>query len=720
MAFISRLMQQNCFRNMMLTATSPSAWRPLSRGRSSVASPLMRSILVLKNSPESLQRFREARADVYVLDLEDGVPKDEKESALKLYAEALQSGMFRGQTVYVRLSDITDDIIRREASAICHPDLTGFIAPKVASSDDIRKIDEVLSEVEKKKNLIAGPCKIMAIAETLEAVLHAPDIAKASPRMSALMIGRADIAACFQRPPLSGPIGTAFQLQIVHAAKMAGIAAIDGVTYLDNFPLLERDVTSGKNLGYEGMVLLHPSLVPFVNQLYTPTRREIEWAEQVTAGVKIYQRSHQESRQFIGPPHLVSATHILETHRKIQALESSVSINDRPFGTPDENSGTVIPLMRKGGLTGHSIKGGEWTPGIVPVTLDSTWRAAWDSSFLNARSVNSSDLAAKKMDLPGIQPPFQLLAILMVSLSVPKSSEVGRFHLGLFNAVQLRPVTEGESVRAYFSIDSVEDAGSSGKYSVVTSSHILVNEGDEVIFQAKKRTMYPKPTAAKLKLPKKRTSDEIPVVSELRRRIVQNAAFRGNRSNPPLVPNQLYIHRMVKVFSPTEVMGLATLLRVTNQHHYNVKKFNPEDILTIGALVETAMLQNVVDDFGDILYQEVVEASNVNRTPQEDMIGSISYIHSVRQLAENPDLEEVTVRTLGIKNLEMEEILEREVPVRLFSGTRMKTSDYEEICREDFPLLYRRIAAQVLWKFLRLRPQTASDEVPEEIQPKFS
>ncbi|XP_019632026.1 PREDICTED: uncharacterized protein LOC109475705 [Branchiostoma belcheri] len=420
MALISRLMRQNCVRNIMLTATSPSAWRPLSRGRSSVASPLMRSILVLKNSPESLQRFREARADVYVLDLEDGVPKDEKESALKLYAEALKSRMFRGQTVYVRFSDITDDVIRREASAICHPDLTGFIAPKVTSPNDIRKVDEVLSEVEKKKNLIAGPCKIMAIAETLEAVSHAPDIAKASPRMSALINGRADIAAGFQRPPLTSPIGNAFQLQILHAAKTAGIAAIDAVTYIDNFPRLESDVTSGKTLGYDGMIIVHPLLVPFVNQLYTPTRQEIEWAEQVTAGVRVYQRTPQEYREFIGPPHLIGATHILETHRKIQALESSVSINDRPQGKSNENPGIVIPLIRKGGLTGNSIEGGEWTTGIVPVNLDSSWRVAWDSSFFNARSVNSSDLTAKKMDLPGIQPPFHLLATLTMSLSVAK------------------------------------------------------------------------------------------------------------------------------------------------------------------------------------------------------------------------------------------------------------------------------------------------------------
>ncbi|KAI8516942.1 hypothetical protein Bbelb_055230, partial [Branchiostoma belcheri] len=232
------------------------------------------------------------------------------------------------------------------------------------------------------------------------------------------------------------------------------------------------------------------------------------------------------------------------------------------------------------------------------------------------------------------------------------SSEVARFHLGTFNAVQLRPITEGETVSAYFSIDSVEDAGSSGKYSVVTSSHILVNQRDEVVFRSTKQTMYPKLAAAKLELPKKRKS-EIPTVSELRRRVVQNATFCGNTSSPTLVPNQLYVHRMVKVFTPTEAKGLATLIRATNQHHHNVKKFNTEDLLTAGPLVEAATVHNVTDDFGDILYQEVVESSNVNRTNQEDMIGSVSYIHSIQQLAENPEKSKMsgsrrTYRTLPL------------------------------------------------------------------------
>ncbi|XP_035668221.1 uncharacterized protein LOC118410555 isoform X2 [Branchiostoma floridae] len=722
MALIPRLMQYSSLRKMVLLArqwkTPPSACLAQCRERSSIATPLMRSVLFLKNSPESLQQYSRARADAYIMDLEDAIPKGQKDSALKLYAETMKSGIFRGHTVYVRINDISDETrLLKEVDALCHPDLTGFIVPKITSPDDMKKVDRIFSELEKKNSLPRGHCKIIPILETLEALWHAPAIAKASPRMSALINGRADIAACFRKPPLSSPIVHSFMRDVLHAARAAGILALDGVSYLDNFPRLERDVTMGKILGFDGMIVVHPSLVPYVNQLYSPTRQEIDWAEQVTAGVRIYQRSAQEHRQFIGPPHLPSASHILETHSKIKALESSVSRNTKPA----EDMGTVTPLQRKGGLSANPMNGGEWTPGIVPVTLDSSWCAVWNSSFLNTRRLNSDDVAARQMGLPGIQPPFHLLATLALSLAVSKSSEIGRFGLGISNAVQLRPVAEGDTIRAYFSLDSVEEAGRSGKYSIVTSSHVLVNQRDEVVFRATKPTMYPKKATEKLRIAKKKNG--IPTDSEVRRHIVQNAALRGNTytgtMSLPLESKKLYVHRIVKVFSPTEAKGLSNLVRATNEHHLNIKKFTTDDIVVAGPLAEAATVHNVADEFGDILYQEVVEASNVNRVNQEDMIGSVSFIHSIQQLKENPDLEEVTVRTLGIKNLDVDELMDRDFPVRLFCGANMKTADYEKICSEEFPLLYRRIATQVLWKFLRLRPLT-SNEVPDGIQQEFS
>ncbi|XP_066285766.1 citrate lyase subunit beta-like [Branchiostoma lanceolatum] len=293
MALMPRLMPQSSIRKMILTSswltTPPSGCLSLCRGRSSVASPLMRSVLFLKNSPECLQRFSKAKADAYVMDLEDGVPKEKKHSALKLYAETLKSGLFRGQTVYVRLSDIKDDYkLQSEVDALCHPDLTGFIIPKISSSDDVRKADEILSEVEKRNNLPPSHCKIVPIIEDLEGFFHAPTIAKARVK--------ANCYKAMARPHLE------YSAIVWDPYTTKGIQAVEAV---------------------QRIAVLHPSLVPFVNQLFTPTRQEREWAEQVAAGVRVYQRSAQEYRQFIGPPHLPSASHILETHRKIQSLEAS-------------------------------------------------------------------------------------------------------------------------------------------------------------------------------------------------------------------------------------------------------------------------------------------------------------------------------------------------------------------------------------------------------------
>ncbi|CAH1252693.1 CLYBL [Branchiostoma lanceolatum] len=548
MALIPRLMQQNSLRKMMLMAshsTTPSSGcLSTRRGRSSVASPLMRSVLFLKGkSSESLYSFSgEARADAYVMDLEDAVPKEKKDSALRVYAVTLESGVFWDKTVYVRLSDINDEArLQMEIDALCHPDLTGFILPKVASSDDIKKTDEILSKLEKKNNLPPGHCKIAPIVETFEALWHAPAIAKASPRLSALINGRADTVACFRKDPLNSPIGKSFMLDVLHAARAAGIPALDGVTYLDNLLRQERHITSGKTLGFEGMCVVHPSMVPLVNQLYSPTRQEIEWAEQ------------KQYRQFIGPLHRPNPSHILETHRKIQALEASVA--------------------------------------------------------------------------------------------------------------------------------------SDGKYSVVTSSHILVNQRDQAVFREAKKTMYSTGMIREFDFAKK-VKDPTPTDSEFRSHIIQNATVRVNPEtliSRPLAPNQ----------------------------------FSYDDMVVPAPMIVAAAVHNVFDDFGDILYEEIVEATHINRVNQEDMIVAVSLIHSVQPLTENSDLEEVTVRTMAIKSLDVDELLGLEVPLVLFYGTNIRPADYEQICREEFPLLYRRIAAQVLWKFLRLRP-AATNEAPAGTRPEFS
>ncbi|CAH1266759.1 CLYBL [Branchiostoma lanceolatum] len=428
MAVLVRLVQRNVLRKVALShgrwTTAAFISLTLRREQSTGVTPLMRSVLVLKNSPRSLQNFREAQADVYNLDLEDGVPEGEKESALKLYSETLKSGVFRGpHSLYVRVSDPRNSAtLQKEVGELCHPDVTGFILPKVTSADEVSRAAEVLTEMERANNMAHGHLKIIPVIECLDGYKNAFDIAKASRRISALAAGKGDFAACFLVPPGS-PIAERLGLRVLQAAKAAGVNAIETPSQgdFDNFARIERDANRGKALGFDGMILLHPKLVPFANQLYSPSRREVDWAEHVTAGARVYQPSAQEPRRFIGPPMRPGALQILQRHSQIQALKSSTSQDG------NENEGdlhTVTPLQRTGGLT-KTTAGGGWTHGMVPVTLDSSWRAAWSSAFLNAKRLNSCNLAAQEIGLPGVQPPFHLLAMLVTGLAISKQKAAG-------------------------------------------------------------------------------------------------------------------------------------------------------------------------------------------------------------------------------------------------------------------------------------------------------
>ncbi|CAH1266768.1 Hypp3568 [Branchiostoma lanceolatum] len=261
-----------------------------------------------------------------------------------------------------------------------------------------------------------------------------------------------------------------------------------------------------------------------------------------------------------------------------------------------------------------------------------------------------------------------------------RSSEAGHLHLGIYNMAQLRPVTDGDSVRALFSTNAVEEAGRSGRFTLVSHTHVLVNQHEETVFRLTRKGLYPKSVTDQLQVSKE-GKDQNATQSELRDKIIRNVSAKENMNitaSMPLTPNELYVHRLVKAFSPTETKGISNLMRATHPHIFNTKKFCMDDILVPGPMALAATVHNVADDFGDVLYETVVEATNPNRVNQEDVIGSVSFILDVQRLPQNSDLEEVTVRTLGIKNLDMDELLDRNIPVQLFTGNNMESTNIEK------------------------------------------
>ena len=141
---------------------------------------------------------------------------------------------------------------------------------------------------------------------------------------------------------------------------------------------------------------------------------------------------------------------------------------------------------------------------------------------------------------------------------------------------------------------------------------------------------------------------------------------------------------------------LATLLHITNPHHHNIHRYSPSDILVPGPFVMAAAMANTSQDLGDILYEDVVSCTNINKVNPGDQINTVTYVMNARQLQENPTLEEVTLKHLAIKNTEMDHLLHGGIPKKLLNRELQKPSEYEAVCLEDCPLLFLRITCQMV------------------------
>jgi citrate lyase subunit beta / citryl-CoA lyase len=248
--------------------------------------PSRRSCLSVPGSSERmLAKAPDLGADELVLDLEDAVASEAKAGARDLVVAVLASGAFRGRTVSVRVNG--------PGTPWCHADLialagaeaaTAVVVPKVSSPGDLAFVDRLLDGAE----AAAGrelPLRVQALIETASGVAQAGAIAAASERLDALILGYADLAVSLGRPRAPDQ-WLAIQDAVLVAARHGGLQAIDGPylgTSADDAFLAAA--TRARDLGFDGKWAIHPSQVPALNELFTPSEEELERARAVIAAL---------------------------------------------------------------------------------------------------------------------------------------------------------------------------------------------------------------------------------------------------------------------------------------------------------------------------------------------------------------------------------------------------------------------------------------------------
>jgi len=243
---------------------------------------LLRSLIFVPgNNSRFLEKAKNLSADIVCFDLEDSVPKDEKESARNLIKEALSRRAEYKAEVYVRTNSPASGMIPKDLSEIVQKGIDGIVIPKVNNTIELKKIIKTLALLEKKRKL--KPIEIMPSIESAEGVVNTYTIASSSNRVSALVFGVFDLLndLCIEYTKQSEGSKYA-RAKLPVDAKAAGKHVIDAIWQdLDDETGLEEDCIIGRNLGYVGKSIIHPNQITAVHKIFYPTQAEIEWARKV-------------------------------------------------------------------------------------------------------------------------------------------------------------------------------------------------------------------------------------------------------------------------------------------------------------------------------------------------------------------------------------------------------------------------------------------------------
>ncbi|HJU19565.1 MAG TPA: CoA ester lyase [Stellaceae bacterium] len=240
-----------------------------------------RSLLYMPgSSPRALEKARGLAADGLIFDLEDAVAPDAKEGARAIIAAALAAGGYGRRECVLRVNPLDTPWGYGDLAAAATMPIDAVLLPKLESPDRVCLAVSLLETLGAPDSLA-----VWCMLETPLGILAAREIAGASPRVAALVVGTSDLtkdlhaSATRERLPLLTALGL-----VLLAARGHGLAVLDGV-FLD---LADEDgfafaCRQGRELGFDGKTLIHPKQIGPANAAFAPSREEVAWARRIIA-----------------------------------------------------------------------------------------------------------------------------------------------------------------------------------------------------------------------------------------------------------------------------------------------------------------------------------------------------------------------------------------------------------------------------------------------------
>ena len=240
-------------------------------------------LFVPGDSERKLAKCWSSGADAIIVDLEDSVAAENKALARITAAAAIRQARESGvtATIVVRLNALQTGLTCDDIAATIGAGADGYVAPKVASTSDVRTFAEILDRHEASGGNEAALIPIAT--EVPEAIFRLNEIAQAHERVRGLFWGMEDLGAevgARRTRRDDGEILEAFRMVrslSMFAAASAGIACVD-TPFIDiaNADGLAKEATEASWMGFSGKLAIHPAQVEAINAAFSPSPEEIE------------------------------------------------------------------------------------------------------------------------------------------------------------------------------------------------------------------------------------------------------------------------------------------------------------------------------------------------------------------------------------------------------------------------------------------------------------
>ena len=256
----------------------------------SMVAPVRSMLFVPGNRASWMAKAVASGADAVVFDLEGSLPPADKEAGRRQVREVIDAADRTGPAVFVRVNDSFGGLMAADLDVIVAEGLAGVLVPQVRAPDEIRRLDEQLSVLEQQRGLVPGSVVIDPLMETPQALYAAYLIATSTPRIAYMGSGisrRGDIARNMgYRWTPEGLETLYFRSKVLLEVRAAGVQNPLSGMWGDIADLagLRHLADQTRNLGYEGMMVIHPSHVAVVNAVFSPTADDVQrWRDTIDA-----------------------------------------------------------------------------------------------------------------------------------------------------------------------------------------------------------------------------------------------------------------------------------------------------------------------------------------------------------------------------------------------------------------------------------------------------